>query len=65
MPDHTFSASWSEVQHARLFTDYSEKVAKEKGWRIMKYMIIVGEDFEFPNQSHLAHTAKGNIKVKP
>ena len=40
------------------------KTAKEKGWRIMKYFIEVGEDFEFPTQSHLAHTANGNIKRK-
>ena len=62
MPDHTFSDSWSQEQHERFIDPYMIKVAKEKGWRIMKYVIEVGENFSFPNQSHLAHTVQGNIK---
>lgn len=62
MPDLTFSGSWSQEEHERFFNDYMLKVAREKGWRIMKYFVELGEDFEFPNQSFLAHTANANIK---
>lgn len=63
-PNLTFSSSWSEAQHDRLFTQKDLDAAAKKGWRIVKYQIVVGQDFEFPNQSHLALTSGGNIKLK-
>lgn len=63
-PDHTFSSSWDQATHERIIDEYMLKVASEKGWRIMKYWIEHGEDFEFPNESFLAHKANGDIKIK-
>lgn len=64
MPDFTFSSSWSQEEHDRIIDPYMLRVAKEKGWRIMKYVIDHGNDFELPNQSFLAQNNKGNFKRK-
>jgi len=64
LPDFSFSGSWSEIVHNRIMDEYTINSAKKKGYRIMKYMIVEGEDFELPTQSHLALTKKGNIKKK-
>ena len=53
-PELDFSASWDEKEHKEFFNrDRITKLANEKGWRLIKYEVLVGEDFEFPYKAKL------------
>lgn len=50
-PDLSFSDSWDEESHKRDFTGLDlEGYMKSKdgdGWRLIKFEVVIGDDFEF------------------
>jgi len=61
-PDLSFSGSWSEKDHKQFFTKELEELVTKGGYRVMKYEVVLGKDFEFPYESTLISTPKQDVE---
>lgn len=52
-PELDFSLSWSEEDHEKFFDKDMQEKANKENWRLIKYEVLTGQDFEFPYGARL------------